>query len=155
MILPDSDKLVVGGIYKPECSISGGYTPDSQWIELSDAYTAEIVDGNSVKFNKTGVLTITLHVYVNGKEYKPSVTVSVREKNTDPPVQIVPGDVDMDGKISAYDAALVLAEYAETSSGASSSLNGMQKAAADIDGDGKITAGDAGEILTIYANSQS
>ena len=92
---------------------------------------------------------------MNGKEYKPSVTVSIREKNTDPPVQIVPGDIDMDGKISAYDAALVLAEYAETSSGAPSSLNGMQRAAADIDGDGKITAGDAGEILTMYANSQN
>lgn len=60
------------------------------------------------------------------------------------------GDVDMDGKITAFDAASVLTEYTELAAGRESSLNANQKLVADVDEDGKITAFDAAKILTYY-----
>lgn len=60
------------------------------------------------------------------------------------------GDVDMDGKITAFDAASVLTEYTELAAGRDSSLNANQKLVADVDNDGKITAFDAAKILTYY-----
>lgn len=61
------------------------------------------------------------------------------------------GDVDMDGKITAFDAACVLTEYSVLSAGSESSLNANQKLAADVDNDGKVTAFDAAKILNYYA----
>lgn len=61
------------------------------------------------------------------------------------------GDVDMDGKITAYDAACVLTEYATLSAGKESTLNSGQRLVADVDKDNKITAYDASIILTNYA----
>lgn len=60
------------------------------------------------------------------------------------------GDVDMDGKVTAFDAACVLAEYTSLSAGRDSSLNNNQRLVADIDKDDKITAFDAAKILTYY-----
>lgn len=56
--------------------------------------------------------------------------------------ELMPGDVDGDGKITANDgrAALRVSVGLET-------LTEEQKKAADLDGDGQITAGDAREIL--------
>lgn len=93
-------------------------------------------------------------MYIDGKEYVPSVTVNIKEKTVEPPPPVPSlyyGDVDMDGKISAYDASLVLAEYTSVSSHGSSSLNADQRTAADVDGDGKIGASDAGAILSFYS----
>ena len=89
-------------------------------------------------------------MYINGKEYIPSVTVNIKEKAVEPPSSDKYGDVDQDGKISAYDAALTLAEYAAGSANKPSELDENQRLAADVDGDGKITAGDAGAILSFY-----
>lgn len=61
------------------------------------------------------------------------------------------GDIDMDGKITAYDAASVLTEYATISANMESTLDSGQRIIADVDKDGKITAYDASIILTNYA----
>ncbi len=64
-------------------------------------------------------------------------------------------DVNMDGKITAVDASLVLNEYSELSSGSISSFCAIQKKAADINGDEFIDARDASLILSRYAELQA
>lgn len=68
---------------------------------------------------------------------------------------ILKGDVDMDGKITAADAALVMAEVANLAGGGEPTFTAEQFEAADMDGDGKLTAADAAEILRIYAENTS
>lgn len=63
------------------------------------------------------------------------------------------GDVDLDGKITASDAALVLSEYAALAANGESVLDKNQKLVADVDADGKITAFDAAKILAYYADA--
>lgn len=67
-----------------------------------------------------------------------------------PDPTILYGDIDGDKKISAYDASLVLTEYAESAAG-NSTFTADQKKAADVNDDGKIGADDAGNILTFYS----
>lgn len=141
----------MGATYKPVYVVSDGSKVSSQWIELSNWSLAQITGGNSVTFTGEGTLTIKIHMYINGKEYVPSVTVNIKKKTVEPPPSSIKyGDVDLDGKISAYDAALTLAEYAAGSAQKPSELKENQRLAADVDGDGKITAGDAGAILSFY-----
>lgn len=65
------------------------------------------------------------------------------------------GDVDLDGKIAASDAALVLSEYAALAANGGSVLDKNQKLVADVDSDEKITAFDAAKILEYYADASS
>ena len=65
------------------------------------------------------------------------------------------GDVDLDGKITASDAALVLGEYAALAANGESVLDRNQKMVADVDSDDKITASDAAKILEYYAAASS
>ena len=141
----------MGTTYKPVYVVSDGSKVSSQWIELSNWSLAQITGGNSVTFTGEGTLTIKIHMYINGKEYVPSVTMNIKKKTVEPPPPSIKyGDGDLDGKISAYDAALTLAEYAAGSAQKPSELKENQRLAADVDGDGKITAGDAGAILSFY-----
>lgn len=64
------------------------------------------------------------------------------------------GDADLDDKITASDASLVLQEYASLSGGNKLSLNEKQFSAADMNSDGKIDARDAAKILRKYAELQ-
>lgn len=64
------------------------------------------------------------------------------------------GDADLDNKITANDASLVLAEYAGISGGNKLSFNEKQIIAADINSDGKIDARDSALILKKYAELQ-
>lgn len=66
---------------------------------------------------------------------------------------ILKGDVDMDGKITAADAALVMDEIANIAGGGEPTFTPEQFEAADMDGDGKLTAADAAEILRIYSEN--
>ena len=120
----------MGTTYKPVYVVSDGSKVSSQWIELSDWSLAQITGGNSVTFTGEGTLTIKIHMYINGKEYVPSVTVNIKKKTVEPPPSIKYGDVDLDGKISAYDAALTLAEYAAGSAQKPSELKENQRLAA-------------------------
>ena len=61
------------------------------------------------------------------------------------------GDVNFDENVNAVDASMVLAYYAETSSGKEGSFNPLQILAADMDGNGRINAVDASDILAYYA----
>lgn len=58
-----------------------------------------------------------------------------------------PGDVDMDGKLTAMDASLILDCYAALSVDEPSPLTEAQTALADYDGDGKITLQDSIQVL--------
>lgn len=60
------------------------------------------------------------------------------------------GDVDDDNKITAYDAAMTLTEYAALSAG-KTTFDAAQTEIADVDDDGKITANDAANILSFYS----
>jgi hypothetical protein len=61
------------------------------------------------------------------------------------------GDVNFDGNVNAVDASMVLAYYAETSSGKEGSFSPEQISAADMDGNDRINAVDASDILAYYA----
>lgn len=68
---------------------------------------------------------------------------------------VLMGDVDMDGKITAADAALVMEEVGRLAGGMEGNFTERQKAAADMDGDGKLTAADAAAILSLYAQQSA
>jgi hypothetical protein len=59
-----------------------------------------------------------------------------------PFIEIIPGDIDGDRKVSAADARMALRDSVELEK-----LTERQKRSADMDGDGKVTAADAREIL--------
>ena len=65
------------------------------------------------------------------------------------------GDINMDGKITAVDASLVLSEYANLSSDLEGEFTDRQFALADINGNEKIEATDASSILWFYAELSS
>ena len=68
-------------------------------------------------------------------------------------VEVIRGDVDLDGVVSSSDAALALREYGARSGGEDTTFTidyNRQMAAADMDDDGKITAADASLILREY-----
>lgn len=65
------------------------------------------------------------------------------------------GDVNGDSKVNAVDASLVLADYAATGSGKSSSFSAGQRAKADVSGDDAVNAVDASQILSIYAKNST
>lgn len=124
--------------------------PQLLWIELSDWSVARIVNGDTVEFLKPGTLTVTLHFNHVNQNVERSVTVNIKDNQTPQP-GLNYGDIDGDGKISAYDASLTLSEYAALSAGRASTLTAEQRILADVDGDGKIGANDAGLILTFYS----
>lgn len=61
------------------------------------------------------------------------------------------GDIDGNGKIDASDAALVLSEYSNLSTGKGYTFTSKQKVAANTRYDGKIDASDAAKILVYYS----
>lgn len=64
---------------------------------------------------------------------------------------IMHGDVNGDGSITAVDASLILTEYAVTSAGKNGTLTDTQKKIADVNMDGKADAVDASAMLSYYA----
>jgi hypothetical protein len=102
------------------------------------------------------------HVTSTGKEdnivFRPDYTSQefrskypISKTDFDPSEMYSPGDVDCDGKITAFDATLVLKAYANMSAGESSGLSKEQERSAEVSGDGKIGATDAAYILKYYA----
>lgn len=61
------------------------------------------------------------------------------------------GDVNFDGNVNAIDASMVLAYYAEISTGKEDIFSPEQISAANIDGNSRIDAVDASYILAYYA----
>ena len=68
---------------------------------------------------------------------------------------ILKGDVNFDGKITADDASLVMAEYVRLSSGQPGTFTPEQIEAADMDNDGVLSASDASAILRLYTEMSS
>lgn len=66
-------------------------------------------------------------------------------------VGILKGDINLDGKIDAIDASMVLSEYAAISSGKDSTLTTTQRYQADMNNDRSVDAVDASRILAVYA----
>lgn len=65
------------------------------------------------------------------------------------------GDANLDNKVNGKDATLVLAEYANLSSGDEATFTEKQKSLADINHNGKTDAVDAAHILAYYADLSS
>ena len=67
--------------------------------------------------------------------------------------EYLPGDVDGDGEVTAFDASMVLRGFNETMAGLDPevrSLTPLQEMIGDVDGDGELTAFDASCILRYY-----
>ena len=64
---------------------------------------------------------------------------------------ILYGDVNGDGLVTAVDASIILTEYAAVSAGAEHSFTQAQAIAADVNKDGAANAVDASVILSYYA----
>ena len=64
--------------------------------------------------------------------------------------EILRGDANMDGKITAADAAIVLRTLVDLAY-----MNEPMRKAADLDGDGEITAADAAMLLRIVVQIDS
>ena len=74
-------------------------------------------------------------------------------QNDDVRVLYQKGDVDGDGKVTAYDATLALTAFSEKTAGYADgerTLTPAQEQIADVDGDGELTAFDATMILTYF-----
>lgn len=69
------------------------------------------------------------------------------------PAELLRGDPDGDGAVTAADSQRTLEAYLESLTGAEPTLTPEQTAAADIDGDGSITAMDSQLILLYYLNN--
>lgn len=76
-------------------------------------------------------------------------------KTTKTSSSILKGDVNFDGKITADDASLVMAEYTRISGGLPGTFTPEQFEAADMDNDGVLSASDASEILRLYTELSS
>ncbi|MBE6841089.1 MAG: hypothetical protein E7506_07620 [Ruminococcus sp.] len=61
------------------------------------------------------------------------------------------GDVNGDGTIDAFDASLVLSEYAIVSTGGEGYLTEKQRKSADLNCDNSVDSLDASIILNYYA----
>ena len=64
---------------------------------------------------------------------------------------VILGDINNDGMITAVDASGILYEYAQTSAGNDSAFNEIQRLSADVNKDGIIDAVDATYVLGYYA----
>ena len=60
------------------------------------------------------------------------------------------GDANLDGRITAADAAMILRTIVKLSY-----MNAPMRAAADCNGDGEVTAADAAKILRIVVQLES
>ncbi len=69
----------------------------------------------------------------------------------EPGADVLLGDVNLDAKVDASDAADLLIALAEIGAGGENPLSDAQKAAADADGNGELNAGDAATILQYAA----
>ena len=65
------------------------------------------------------------------------------------------GDVNTDGYINAFDASLILAEYAALSTSGTPQFTAEQMKVADINDDGSINALDASLVLAYYAHTST
>lgn len=65
------------------------------------------------------------------------------------------GDINSDGATDSVDAALVLEEYAKTSTGRIGSFTANQMLCADIDKNGIVNSSDASRILDFYSYSST
>ncbi len=122
-------------ILNPECKL-GGF--DRLW----NTYTFDFPDG-------------TIHGYEGSTAQTFAETNSYHFDNLgaapEPAADVLLGDVNLDGKVDASDAADLLIALANVGAGAESGLTDAQTAAADADGNGALNAGDAATILQYAA----
>lgn len=82
----------------------------------------------------------------------PIIKISITQN---PQASIMKGDVNLDGRISADDASLALAEYTRISGGQPGTFTPEQFYAADMDNDGRLSADDCSAILRLYTELSS
>ena len=94
------------------------------------------------------VVTVAPTEETEGKKERHCIMCEEKQTEVIPILSTMMGDVNGDGKVSAFDARIVLQFAAETKE-----MDEHQFRLADINEDGKITAFDARRILQIAANS--
>jgi len=120
-------------------------SPAQIFLPIPEGYNAQkcavfrITDGRAVETDFT-LNGSELSFTVNGSGLFAIVDTSKK------PQQVLPGDVNFDGKIRSDDARLVLRAVAKLET-----LTPFKELAADIDKNGKVNAADARKILRIYA----
>lgn len=120
------------------------------YIKIGEAQTSTTTTTTTTA-TSTSTTTTTATTTTSTTTTTTSTSTSTSSTTTLPPTPtILYGDIDGDKKISAYDASLVLTEYAESAAG-NTTFTANQKKAADVNEDGKIGADDAGIILTFYS----
>lgn len=133
----DSIRYVVtdecGNILRHETGIYGA--------RLSDTSVQPIVDDYTLKWAVADAENKCINFY----------TVDLNESEETPQGNLL-GDVNGDGKVDSSDASLVLAEYAQLSTGKNSVLSETAAKLADLNKDGKIDSSDASMILAYYSH---
>lgn len=129
--------------------------PFEEWTLLgtTDAEGNITVDTSDLSAGSYCFATVPLHdeIYYESSsncfEYAPAAfVINVVDPNAPEEPQVLYGDVNGDGKITPYDATLVLRHDAEIES-----LGDTGLVAADVNGDGKVTPFDATLILRFDA----
>jgi len=108
-----------------------------KWIS-SDSTIASVDENGKVTPFKEGTVDIIAITKDGG--YTSKCTVNVTVEN------IIIGDVNGDGKVTAADAEMILKKYAGLIE-----LDGVPDKVIDVDGDGEVTAADATQVLFKYA----
>lgn len=140
-------------ILNPDCNIS-----DSAWTFACNAYLGD--DGQYHILGFMGNYTFyygTIYGYDNStaqayvEKYK-EYSYKFKSLGKAPEKAAGAGDVNGDGKVDSSDASLVLAEYAQLSTGKNSVLSETAAKLADLNKDGKIDSSDASMILAYYSH---
>ena len=103
--------------------------------------------------SETDIVDTYTEVENNSNIYSaPIIKIGITQ---DSQASIMKGDVNLDGKITADDPSLALAEYTRLSSGQPGTFSPEQFYAADMDNDGVLSPSDCSAILKLYTDLSS
>ena len=143
--------------YVHEFAVQNPGSPLLAELERDDFFVLHPISPYEYDPTSAPVVTTTIRTTTKATTTKTTVTTTapVTTKpsgNTDPgTVTYILGDINGDGALTAADASMALAAYAQLSTTSSCSLTYTQQLAADVNKDGNIDASDASYILSYYS----
>lgn len=143
-------KVLANPVGTVDFSHPTGFIPKNEKLELS------VRDGSAVYYSVNGsdFALYTEPLEISGLAVVRAMTDSgdVTERSyISAGTEVQPGDVDLNGKVDASDAAFVLVHYSDVSTGGRGTLPRVVEDYADYDRNGRIDASDASSILVKYA----
>lgn len=121
------------------------------WVKYDGLWGVLDIEKTVDNFASATTTTTATTQTTTTPELNDTTTTTTTNIVTPPYTELEFGDINNDRLIDAVDAAAVLIEYANLSTGKDSTLSDEQKKVADINGDGLIDAVDATFILRYYA----